>query len=175
MANYVKALVSEKDVRRWLVADDQVPHVVFFTDKKSTPPLLKTLSIEFKGRAALGVVLLGSEDLAQKMGAERRPALVYVQDEASLSGETFDREFKKVPPDEVHQPCSADSGPATRRLTAAREAAGECAVSDGHVGCPAEDESLVGVELEVPAVDAEMADAAVAWESPIHHEEPERL
>ena len=30
-------------------------------------------------------------------------------------------------------------------------------------------------ELEVPAVDAEMADAAVAWESPIHHEEPERL
>lgn len=135
MANYVKALVSEKDVRRWLVADDQVPHVVFFTDKKSTPPLLKTLSIEFKGRAALGVVLLGSEDLAQKMGAERRPALVYVQDEASLSGETFDREFKKEALARFLSRCVGkhrSSHRSLRELTAAREAAGECAVSDGH-------------------------------------------
>eukprot|EP00913_Durusdinium_trenchii_P012165 g11426.t1 len=121
MANYVKALVSEKDVRRWLVADDQVPHVVFFTDKKSTPPLLKTLSIEFKG--------------PQKMGAERRPALVYVQDEASLSGETFDREFKKEALARFLSRCVGkhrSSHRSLRELTAAREAAGECAVSDGH-------------------------------------------
>lgn len=60
-----------------------MPHVVVFTEKKSIPALLKTplgdfsypfavstarlapslrLSIEFKDRAALGVVLTGSED-----------------------------------------------------------------------------------------------------------------
>ncbi|CAE7244468.1 unnamed protein product, partial [Symbiodinium pilosum] len=61
MADYVKVLVTEKDVRRWLPTDDKVPHVVFFSDKKTTPPLLKTLSVEFRERAALGVVLAGSE------------------------------------------------------------------------------------------------------------------
>lgn len=136
MANYVKALVNEKDVRRWLVSDDKVPHVIFFTDKKSTPPLLKTLSIEFKGRAALGVVLLGSEELAKKMDIKKRPALVYVQDEATLTGEHFDRDFKKEQLVRFLSKCvgrhRSEGQAHFRELTAARQQAGDCVPSDGN-------------------------------------------
>eukprot|EP00434_Breviolum_minutum_P029182 symbB.v1.2.025812.t1/scaffold2531.1/size78352/1 len=136
MANYVKALVTEKDVRRWLPSDDKVPHIVIFTDKKTTPPLLKTLSIEFKGRAALGVVLLGSEDLARKMGVKKRPAMVYVQDEATLTGENFDREFKKEALARFLSRCvgrhRSEGQAHFRELTASRQAAGDCVPSDGN-------------------------------------------
>eukprot|EP00931_Biecheleriopsis_adriatica_P098912 TRINITY_DN7309_c0_g1_i7.p1 TRINITY_DN7309_c0_g1~~TRINITY_DN7309_c0_g1_i7.p1 ORF type:complete len:452 (+),score=124.90 TRINITY_DN7309_c0_g1_i7:47-1402(+) len=130
MADYVKVLFTEKDVKRWLPIDDKVPHVVFFSDKKTTPPLMKTLSVEFKGRAALGVVLAGSEDLAQKMGVSRRPALVHVLDEDSLRGDNFDKEFKKESLTRFLSRCvgkhRSEAGATLRELTAQRFAAGDC-------------------------------------------------
>ena len=68
--------MTEKDIQRWIMGDDKLPHLVIFTEKKTVPALLKTLSIEFKDRAALGVVLAGSEGLAQKMGVPRRRSFI---------------------------------------------------------------------------------------------------
>lgn len=134
MADYVKVLFTEKDVKRWLPIDDKVPHVVFFSDKKTTPPLMKTLSVEFKGRAALGVVLAVSEDLAQKMGVSRRPALVHVLDEDSLRGDNFDKEFKKESLTRFLSRCvgkhRSEAGATLRELTAQRFAAGDCGPSE---------------------------------------------
>ncbi|CAE8711113.1 unnamed protein product, partial [Polarella glacialis] len=136
MSDSVKALRTEKDVKQWLVLDDKVPHVVFFTDKKTTPPLLKTLSIEFTERAALGVVLEGSDALAKKMGVRRRPAVIHIQDEDSLTGDSFDKDFKK---EHVSRFLSrsvgkhrSEAGATLRELSSARYQAGDCKETDSN-------------------------------------------
>lgn len=136
MADYVKVIVTERDLRRWLPTDDKAPHVLFFSDKKTTPPILKTLSIEFRERAAVGVVLLGSEELAKKLGVTKRPALVYIQDEETLTGEHFDKEFKK---DQLARFLSRCVGrhrsqalASFRELTSSRLAGGDCAPGDSN-------------------------------------------
>lgn len=136
MADYVKVLKSESEVKQWLPRDDKVPHVVFFSDKKTTPPLMKALSAEFKGRAALGVVLAGSDDLAQKMGVRKRPALVHVQDEATMRGDSFDKEFKKEALARFLSRCvgkhRAEAGAVVKELTSVRYASGDCTPTDSN-------------------------------------------
>lgn len=137
MADFCKVLPSEEVLRKWLVSDDKVPHVVFFSDRKSTPPLLKTLSLEFKDRAALGIVLAGAEAaLASKMGVDKRPALVHVLDEETLQGNPFDKDFKKEAltrfiSKAVAKHRSAESV-ALKELTPTRFSSGECSPSDSN-------------------------------------------
>merc|ERR1711972_673080 len=96
MTDHCKVLSKFADLGSWLSSDDKVPHVIFFTDRKSTPPLLKALSIEFMGRAALGIVLTDAEAaLVSRLGVDKRPAMLHVLDEDSLEADRFDKEFKK--------------------------------------------------------------------------------
>jgi curved DNA-binding protein CbpA len=97
MADFCTILPDLGAVREWLTSNDKVPHAIFFSDKKSTPPLIKKLAIEFNHRAAIGVVLAGAEtEVATRFGVESRPALLHVLDEDSFDSDRFDQDFKKV-------------------------------------------------------------------------------
>lgn len=137
MPDYSTVLAELGAVRTWLASDDQVPHVIFFSERKTTPPLLKTLALEFKGRAALGVVLAGAEaEVSSRFGVRRRPALLHILDEESLENEPFQKDFKKEFLTRFLSRASAKhrslSESALRELTPARLKAGDCAPSDSH-------------------------------------------
>jgi len=56
LPDYVTVLQDKYGMREWLERS-QGPAIVLFTDKSSTPPLWKALSLEFLNRATFGVVL----------------------------------------------------------------------------------------------------------------------
>lgn len=137
MGDFTTVLVEENAFRRWLSSDDKVPKAIFFTDRKTTPPLMKTLSIEFKGRAALGVVLAGAEaSLVARFGVKERPTLLYISDEDTLDGDLFDKQFTKEHMSyflsrAVGKHRSA-GGAQVRELTAARYNGGDCDPKDSN-------------------------------------------
>jgi len=137
MADYCKVLSSEADLRRWLSSDDKQPHVVFFTDRKTLPPLMKSLSLEFRGRALIGVVLAGaSGSLAKAVGVDKRPALVHITSEEPLAAVAMDKEFKREHMSRFLSRAvgkhRADAASSFRELTPARLDAGECAPTDSN-------------------------------------------
>jgi len=130
-----RGLSSERLAERWLSSNDTVPHLVFFSDRKSTPPLLKALSLEFHGRAALGVVLAGAQaSLAKRFRVTSRPALLHVLAEDTFEGEFFEKDFKKNPMTLFLSRAVAGhksaAAAALRELTPSRLKAGDCAPSD---------------------------------------------
>lgn len=136
MADFCIGLSREAEARSWLAANDTVPHVIFFSDRKSTPPLLKTLSLEFKGRAALGIVLAGAEaSLTERFGVKRRPAMLHVLDEETFRSDSFDKEFTKEALTRFISRAvgkhRSSSGATLKELTPTRFGSGDCTPSDG--------------------------------------------
>lgn len=137
MADSCEVLPNLDAARRWLSSDDGVPHVIFFSDRKTTPPLLKALSLEFKGRAALGIALANADsELASRLGVTSRPAMLHVLDEESLESDAFDKDFKKESLTRFLSRAAAKhrtlSESALRELTASRFGAGDCSATDSH-------------------------------------------
>lgn len=136
MSDLTSPLLHEAAVRKWVVANDTVPKVVFFTSRKTTPPLIKALSIEFRHRAALAVVTSQSQpQVARLFGATDMPAMLRVDDEDTLDGTWFSRAFKK---DDLSYFLSlsigrhrASAGSGLRELNSERFDGGDCAPSDG--------------------------------------------
>jgi len=137
MSDLTTVLETDSVFRDWLVSDDKVPHVVFFTERKSVPPLMKTLSVEFAGRAALGVVYAGvGGSVATALKVEKRPALLHVVDEDSLETVAFEKDFKKEflsfflsKANGRHRSAAAS---AVKQLTPARLEAGDCGPADSN-------------------------------------------
>jgi len=138
MPDLCTVINNEADLRKWLSSDDRVAHTVYLTDRRSTPPLFKALSLEFKGRLALGVVLRsGDAALASRLHVSDRPALVYVRDEDTLETDRFDHEFKKK--ESISRFLSVAVGKhrsalegSLRELTPSRIRAGNCVAADSH-------------------------------------------
>jgi hypothetical protein len=63
------------------------PKVVLFTEKKSTPPLLKVLSKEFKDRVAIGLVRSSETELCAQFGITTYPTLLALK--SDRSGDVF--------------------------------------------------------------------------------------
>lgn len=55
-----------------------MPKVLLFTDKKSTPPLFKALSVEFEGRVAFGSIADTDKALVTQFGIEKFPSVVLI-------------------------------------------------------------------------------------------------
>mmetsp|Transcript_115014 Transcript_115014/g.256894 ORF Transcript_115014/g.256894 Transcript_115014/m.256894 type:complete len:525 (+) Transcript_115014:51-1625(+) len=140
MADSCKVLSNEEGVRKWLSSDDKVPHVVFFTDRKSTPPLMKALSLEFKNRAALGIVLGGADAaMISRFGIQQRPALLHVLDEDTLAGDLFEKDKAGFKKEALTRFLSravgkhrSEAGVALRELTPSRYNGGECGPKDSN-------------------------------------------
>ena len=54
--------------------------VLLFTDKKSTPPLYKALSKDFKGSLIFGEVRQANSNLLQKFKIKELPTLIVITD-----------------------------------------------------------------------------------------------
>jgi len=138
MGDFCTPLFDEEGVRKWLVSDDKEPNIIFFSDRKSTPPLLKALSIDFKGRAALGVVLSTAEaKIAVRFGVVERPALLHVLDEDSFDGEFLDKKFNKANMNHFLSRAvgkhRSSAGLSLQELTPSRyNGAGDCAGNDAN-------------------------------------------
>jgi protein disulfide-isomerase A6 len=92
MPDFCRKIHTDEDLRQWLVSDDKVPKILLFTDRKSTPPLMKALSVEFLRRVSLAVVTgVDDQTLANKFGVTSRPTLLHIEDEDSLSANRFNQ------------------------------------------------------------------------------------
>jgi len=135
MGDFCTQLSDSVAMRSWLSANDTVPHVALISDRRSTPPLMKALSIEFKNRVAVGVVLMNAKaELARKLGVKKRPALLHIVDESTFSGDSFDKQFTKEAISHFLSKAvdKHRSGveATVRELTEARYNAGDCAPTD---------------------------------------------
>lgn len=134
-ADFCTKINTEEDVRQWLVSDDKVPKVILFTDKKSTPTLMKALSVEFLRRVSFAIVTGATHDaVATKFGVTSRPALFHIEDEDSFTGESFDEQLER---ENLSRWLSKAVGrhrsnlkAVVRELTPTRFEAGECGVDD---------------------------------------------
>jgi len=135
MPDFCTRIQTEDDLRQWLVSDDKVPKVILFTDRKSTPPLMKALSVEFLRRVSIAIVTgVDDQTLAQRFDVTSRPTLLHVEDEDSLSGERFSQPLER---ENLSGWLSKAVGrhrsnlkAAVRELTPTRFASGECGADD---------------------------------------------
>ncbi|CAD8190483.1 unnamed protein product [Paramecium pentaurelia] len=69
------------------------PKVILFTNKKSTPPLFKALSKEFKGKLEFAMIRQSEIQLSQIFKITEYPSLVVAQNDQDFK--VFESEFKK--------------------------------------------------------------------------------
>lgn len=135
MTDYTISISSVQQLMEWLRSDDRMPKVALVTDRKSVPPIMKALSVEFRGRASLGVVLAGAEpEVAENLKTTAKPALLHVLDEDSLETCKYDKDFKREPMARFLTKAvgkhRARADATLRELTAARLRNGDCASND---------------------------------------------
>mmetsp|Transcript_11270 Transcript_11270/g.26965 ORF Transcript_11270/g.26965 Transcript_11270/m.26965 type:complete len:520 (+) Transcript_11270:61-1620(+) len=124
-------VLTGQNHEKWL-AEDSGAKVILFSDKKAVPPVWKSLSTAFKGRAAFGVVL-GDKAMMKKFDIDKTPAIFAVEDPETLSGERFTSAIKKDLIELFISRMVSKSrrkGPGFRKLSKARHAGGDCAESD---------------------------------------------
>ncbi|CAK56574.1 unnamed protein product (macronuclear) [Paramecium tetraurelia] len=69
------------------------PKVILFTNKKSTPPLFKALSKEFKGKLEFAMIRQSERQLSQIFKITEYPSLIVAQNDQDFK--LFESEFKK--------------------------------------------------------------------------------
>ena len=69
------------------------PKVILFTNKKSTPPLFKALSKEFKGKLEFGMIRQSERQLAQIFRITEFPTLIVANSDEDFK--VFESDFKK--------------------------------------------------------------------------------
>ena len=69
--------------------------MLLFTQKKSTPPLFKSLSKDFKGIIVMGEVRSSEIELCQKFGVAEFPKIIVLTDPQDHKGPIYEGELKK--------------------------------------------------------------------------------
>jgi len=90
-------LLTPEDAKAWIRSNHKIPHVIYFTGKNKLPPLLKTVSLEFQGTAAVGTVhlrgasdeLLDQWDKATGGVLEKLPTLMLVEEVRPIHGRFY--------------------------------------------------------------------------------------
>jgi len=120
MESFVK-LVTEGTYESFAREDFDKTKVILFTAKKVTPPLLRALSKEFKGRIVFGEVRESSTALINKFGIQSYPTILVLGDADNYSGVKYEGEFKK---DQITK-FLRDHAPATSSKKTNRGSSGE--------------------------------------------------
>jgi hypothetical protein len=74
------SIVTEKNYDSFINEDQSKNKVLLFTNKKSTPPLFKALSKEYKGKLLFGQVKSSEEILIEKFKITNYPTLMMLTD-----------------------------------------------------------------------------------------------
>lgn len=94
MENFVR-FVNDENYNSFASEEPEKNKVLLFTSRKSTPPVLKALSKEFKGRLIIGEVRQTSKGLIEKFGISSFPTVLVVTDPSGYKGIKYEGEFKK--------------------------------------------------------------------------------
>lgn len=94
MESFVR-LVNDDNFEEFDKNDADKNKVLLFTSRKSTPPLLKVLSKEYKGRLIFGEVRQSSKKLIEKFKIKKFPTLLVLTDGSLYLGTPYEGEFKK--------------------------------------------------------------------------------
>lgn len=120
MESFVR-VVNEGNYESFAREDFDKTKVILFTTKKVTPPLLRALSKEFKGRIVFGEVRESSTGLINKFRIESFPTILVLGDADNYSGVKYQGEFKK---DQIAK-FLRDHAPATSQKKTTRGSSGE--------------------------------------------------
>lgn len=94
MESFVK-LVTEANYESFVKEDFDKTKVLLFTSKKSTPPLLRALSKEFKGRIVFGEIREYNQALINKFQITTFPTIMVLGDPDTYTGVKYEGDQKK--------------------------------------------------------------------------------
>ena len=83
MQSFVR-FVNTNNIEEYLETEPDSVKILLFTEKKSTPPLLKSLSKEFKGKVVFGEVRASEAALISEYGIKNFPSLVGISETNSF-------------------------------------------------------------------------------------------
>ena len=142
MESFVK-LLNDQNYEEFVHESYDKTKVILFTAKKSTPPLLKALSKEFKGRIVFGEVRQSSEKLVQKFQITNFPTILVLSDPLNYQGVAYQGEFKKdqlakflrehSSPQSSRKSARNPSSGSVRELTPSILNSGQCSSSDSNL------------------------------------------
>lgn len=75
MQSFVR-FVNSNNFNEYIESEPESSKILLFTEKKSTPPLLKALSKEFKGKVLFGEVRSSDSGLVEKYSVSKFPSLI---------------------------------------------------------------------------------------------------
>jgi protein disulfide-isomerase A6 len=93
MQNFV-SIITESNYPSFCEREKTKHHVILFTDKKSTPAILKSLSKKYIDRLLIGEVRISETNLIQKFGIDVFPTLVILTDSEQFKAERYQGELK---------------------------------------------------------------------------------
>ena len=131
MQSFVR-LVTASNLEEYFASETEAAKVLIFTERKSTAPLFKALSKEFKGRVSFGEVRSSEATLATRFQVTQYPSLVGLT--SIDSGSTFQGELKRDPIEKwIRQfMYEAKTRPTVSELTKGVMTAGACGKADSH-------------------------------------------
>jgi Thioredoxin len=89
------SIVTGENYPGFIARDPTKYKVLLFTERKTTAPIFKALSKQFKDKLLFGEVRKNSEtDLVQKFNVQQFPTLLVVTDPQSFTGEAYSGELK---------------------------------------------------------------------------------
>ena len=128
MQSFVR-FVNSKNFEEFLEAEPDSVKVLLFTEKKSTPPLLKALSKEFKGKVLFGEVRQSESLLVSKFKIEKFPSIIGLEDEVQVYPGEYSRDkLEKWVRDFMYK--NTGKKASVRELTKGLALTGKCGNSD---------------------------------------------
>lgn len=143
--------VTKENFETWLVADPQLPKMLFITPAKVIPLWLRLVAYEFRNRVSLGLLTLGTPTGLRTAKtvlpssiweSVDHPLLFHITDIDSLDGERVSLKsqskavaslvFSRIIASK-HSPVESGSSQGLRQLTRRKFLSGECAPSDSKI------------------------------------------
>ena len=89
MQDFVRVINSD-NLENFIIENANETKVILFTQRKTTPPLLKALSKYFKNKLNFGEIRETEKELVKKFGIDRFPLLMVLTDPDNLRGVSYD-------------------------------------------------------------------------------------
>lgn len=91
MQSFVR-FVNSKNFEEFLESEPDSAKVLLFTEKKSTPPLLRALSKEFKGKVLFGEVRSSEAGLVSQYAIDKFPSIIGLDEEVQVYSGDYSRD-----------------------------------------------------------------------------------
>jgi hypothetical protein len=129
MQSFVR-FVNNNNFNEFLESEPESCKILLFTEKKTTPPLLKALSKEFKGKVLFGEVRASDSELVSRFLVNKFPSLIGISDdgEQRFNGEFNRDKMEKWVRDFMYK--NSGKKVVVRELTKSVGLSGKCGVTD---------------------------------------------